>query len=914
MLSWFRSAWQKYIEQANQKFMVCPDCGQWGQRGQCVWCGFQATDETALAALKSQRALAADQRQQFLRLLWQPLKVSWLSSTASSAKYMVCPQCHQWGQRGVCQWCGFNALDDKAVGLLRAEDARYRAERRARWQRVYQTVTNLFRIDPHEHTATVKMIAKWTVLGSLAGGLAGSASAAFLLSLQWATNLRLAHPELLFLLPLIGFLVGWVYFRYAGSAARGNNLIIEEVNVNREPIPLRMAPLVLAGTVLTHLFGGSAGREGTAIQMGSSLADWLQRKLGLSQEDRRLMLLAGISGGFGSVFGTPLAGFVFGLEVQNVGRIRYDAIVPCLVAAVVGDLVARAWGVTHSHYARLVGIDLEPLLLLKVTLAAAVFGLISLLFIELTHGIKYLLKALLGWSPLRPLVGGLAVIGLTFLVGTQDYLGLSLPLIQHSLDGTGVTTWAFLFKIIFTAITLGAGFLGGEVTPLFVIGSTLGFTLGSLLGVDPTFMAAIGFVAVFAGASNTPLACALMGIELFGGGSALYLLVGCFVAYLASGHRSIYGTQRVSVPKVFGLRLHPDESLETVSERRRGWLPEVPALTRVPGERLVRAVMSPNAVSVTTDTPIEQLVELVVREGVRTLPVLDQSGLVVGIVTDNDLLRRSGLAVRLGLMASLTLAERANILRPLNHLVAKDVMTAPAITVLHTAPLHSAAALMIPQHLKRVPVVDQNRHLLGMVTRSDLLRELTFSEAAPLWTDEGGERPIAWDTAVGEFMMREVSSVLPTLPLDAVIQQMLNATQKRIVVINDMQQVIGIITDGDLLARAQVEQRLGLLNLLAKLWRPHDKSALSETLAASPHTAADIMTAPVVTISQATSAREALRLIMAQRVKRLPVVADNGRLVGMVGRAGLMRALLNAAVTSRTQPSVGPLTIMDSGS
>ena len=429
-------------------------------------------------------------------------------------------------------------------------------------------LNGMFHIHIDEHWLTLKMVAKWSILSSLVGVLAGTASAIFLVTLQWATNFRLANPALLFLLPVVGLILGWIYHRCAGAAARGNNLVIEEVNLNKEPIPAKMAPLVLLGTILTHLFGGSAGREGTAIQMGSSLADWLHRRLGLSKEDRRMMLMAGISGGFGSVFGTPVAGFVFGLEVQQVGRIRYEGILPCLIAALVGDLVTRAWGVTHSHYPTLVNVEINSVLLLKVAVAGVVFGLTSLLFIELTHGIKHAAKHLLPWPPLRPMVGGVVIIALVLLVGSQDYLGLSLPLIQHSLDSTGVTALAFLLKLVFTAVTLGSGFLGGEVTPLFVIGSTLGFTVGRVLGVEPVFMAAVGFVAVFAGASNTPLACALMGMELFGGGSALYLMVGTFVAYLASGHRSIYVTQQVGTPKVAGLDILAEESIEALSARR----------------------------------------------------------------------------------------------------------------------------------------------------------------------------------------------------------------------------------------------------------------------------------------------------------------------------------------------------------
>ncbi len=423
-------------------------------------------------------------------------------------------------------------------------------------------------INPADFLLFLRTLVKWLLLGGGIGILAGTASAIFLVSLDWATQSRLASPNLLFLLPVAGFAVGWIYHHFGGAAGQGSALVIEEIHSNQARIPLRMAPLVLLGTVITHLFGGSAGREGTAVQMGASLADTLRRVLGLAGDNRRLMIMAGISGGFASVFGTPVAGFVFGMEVQSLGRIRYDGLVPCLVAAYVGDLVTRAWGVGHSHYPPLPNLALDPLLLLKVALAGVLFGITSIVFVELTHGIKSVYSRHVHYPPLRPVIGGLLVVALTLLLNTQDYLGLGIPLIQQSIGGAGVMPFAFLLKLVFTALTLGSGFLGGEVTPLFVIGATLGYTLGGVLGVDPAFLASIGFVAVFAGASNTPLACALMAMELFGGGSPHYLILGCVVAYLASGHRGIYVTQRVGSPKAAGSDIRADESLKALAERR----------------------------------------------------------------------------------------------------------------------------------------------------------------------------------------------------------------------------------------------------------------------------------------------------------------------------------------------------------
>lgn len=436
-------------------------------------------------------------------------------------------------------------------------------------QTPHELFNAMFHIHPADFIALMRTLVRWVILGGVVGVLAGTASAIFLVSLDWATQTRSANPVLLFALPLAGLIVGWVYHRFGGVAAQGNNLVIDEVHANQSRIPLRMAPLVLMGTIITHLFGGSAGREGTAIQMGASLADTVRRVLRLNAHDRRLIIMAGISGGFSSVFGTPAAGFVFGMEVHTVGRIRYDALVPCLTSALIGDLVTRAWGVGHTHYPAMNTAAIEPLLVLKVVIAGALFGLTSLLFVELTHGIKYLQSHRVKYPPLRPFIGGIVIIVLALLLSASDYLGLSIPLIQQSVDGSGVGTFAFLLKLIFTAITLGSGFMGGEVTPLFVIGSTLGYTLGLLLDVEPAFMASIGFVAVFAGASNTPLACALMGIELFGGGAVIYMIVGCGVAYLTSGHRGIYSTQRIDAPKSIGADVQVNESLWAVVQRRR---------------------------------------------------------------------------------------------------------------------------------------------------------------------------------------------------------------------------------------------------------------------------------------------------------------------------------------------------------
>lgn len=410
----------------------------------------------------------------------------------------------------------------------------------------------------HDHAVSV---ARWTILLVPMSAAVGTLCAAFLWSLDAATHGRFDHPWLIFLLPLGGGAVGLLYHWTGKSVEGGNNLIVEQIHAPGGGVPLRMAPLIFLGTVVTHLLGGSAGREGTAVQLGGSLASATAGLFGLDAPGVRVVLMAGIAAGFGAVFGTPLAGAVFALEVLAVGRVEYRALVPCLLAGVVGDLACHAWGIHHIPYHiddRHYGsgpLMLAPLLLLKAALAGVAFGLAGLVFAEANHVLGGWLKRRIAYGPLRPVLGGLAIIALVYLFGTRAYLGLGVwsavpgdPTIA-GFFGPGVDHWSWLIKIVFTVVTLSAGFKGGEVTPLFFIGAALGNAIGWLLGAPIDLFAGLGFVAVFAGAANTPLACTIMGIELFGSANAVPIAVACFVAYLCSGHSGIYLSQRVAVPK-----------------------------------------------------------------------------------------------------------------------------------------------------------------------------------------------------------------------------------------------------------------------------------------------------------------------------------------------------------------------------
>ncbi|MEX0768771.1 MAG: chloride channel protein [Microthrixaceae bacterium] len=378
------------------------------------------------------------------------------------------------------------------------------------------------------------------VLSLGVGLLAGLSSAAFLLTLDWATSTRLEHPALLFGLPLAGLLIGLVYHYAGGRAVEGNNLIIDEIHDPQEWVPRRMAPMIFLGTAVTQLFGGSAGREGAAIQMSGSLTDGAARMLRLSSTQRRVLLVAALSGGFGAVFGVPLAGAVFGLEVQRRSARHMNAILPCLIASVTGSAVVTSLGVDHTLTPELSCVELSLMVVLKVVVAAVAFGLLGTVFSVLVHAIKWVFAQLVRWFPARPFFGGIAVIALSLLWQTRIYNGLSLGLIERSLFGGPVPTWAFAAKLLLTAVTLGSGFVGGEVTPLFVMGATLGASLAVVLDLPVPFLAALGFVAVFGGAANAPIACTVMGLELFGLGAAPYFLLACAVSFAWSSHRGLY--------------------------------------------------------------------------------------------------------------------------------------------------------------------------------------------------------------------------------------------------------------------------------------------------------------------------------------------------------------------------------------
>lgn len=389
---------------------------------------------------------------------------------------------------------------------------------------------------------------KWLFVAVLTGGLIGLVGSLFALALQFATEYRVAHSWTLWLLPLAGLLIVFLYRISNVKEPRGTDFVIEAVRTSEE-LPAKMAPLIFVSTVLTHLFGGSAGREGAVLQIGGSIGNVLGKFLRLDDEkSKNIMIMCGMSAAFSALFGTPVTATIFAMELISVGIMYYAALVPCAVSAVVALEVAHAFGITPTVF-RVIGIpEMGAASVVRVLVLSLFCAGLSVIFCFVLHQAGRLYKKYIPNPYLRAAAGGALIILLVFVFQTRDYLGAGGDVIQRSIQGEALP-WAFALKLLFTAVTLGAGFKGGEIVPSFFVGATFGCVFGGLLGLNPSFGAALGLAALFCGVTNCPITTLMLSFELFGFSGSIYFLLTIAVSYMLSGYYSLYSAQKIVYAK-----------------------------------------------------------------------------------------------------------------------------------------------------------------------------------------------------------------------------------------------------------------------------------------------------------------------------------------------------------------------------
>jgi H+/Cl- antiporter ClcA len=398
----------------------------------------------------------------------------------------------------------------------------------------------------NKFNSTIVSGVKWLAIYLIVGGIVGSATAFFLQSLDYVTLLRTNHIWVVYFLPIAGLVIGLQYYYYGDAANKGNNLLIEthqslENGETPKPIPFKMAPLVFMSTLLTHVAGGSAGREGTAVQMGGAIADQFTGFFKLNVAERKTILIIGISSGFAAVFGTPLAGAIFAIEILSIKKIKINQVFASFFVAYIAHYSCLAWQVKHTLYS----IPNIPAISVTTSLwaivAGVIFGLTAFAFTstgKLFEGLFSKIK----FAPLRPFIGGIIIALFIVVFNATKYIGLGIPSIQDAfVNNAG--QFDFAIKLILTSFTLSAGFKGGEVTPLFFIGATLGNLLIWFIPLPMALLAGMGFVAVFSGATNCVFASIALGLELFGMQAGVYVGLASVAAYFTSGPNGIYSAQ-----------------------------------------------------------------------------------------------------------------------------------------------------------------------------------------------------------------------------------------------------------------------------------------------------------------------------------------------------------------------------------
>ena len=390
--------------------------------------------------------------------------------------------------------------------------------------------------------ANIRYFIKWSALALVIGSVAGAAGTIFSMGVSWATGFRLSHPSMLFFLPVSGLLIVWMYHSFHEEGNRGTNMVIDAISSNERVTPAT-GPLIFFSTILTHLGGGSSGREGAALQLGGSIGNSFGEWFKLDERDKKIAIMCGMSAVFSALFGTPVAAAIFSLEVVSIGVLYYAALVPCVFSSFLAVGIARAAGLEGEHFP----VEMIPALDLKAVGLLVLLGIlcaaVSILFCVLLHTAEHAYRKYFPDARVRILAGSFLFIALTLLSGTRDYCGSSMELIESSIEGS-VRYEAFLMKMLFTAVALGAGFKGGEIVPTLCVGAALGCTFGEITGFAPSLCAACGMAALFAGVTNCPITSLVIALELFGYEGMEYFSIIIAVAFALSGYYGLYASQK----------------------------------------------------------------------------------------------------------------------------------------------------------------------------------------------------------------------------------------------------------------------------------------------------------------------------------------------------------------------------------
>lgn len=390
--------------------------------------------------------------------------------------------------------------------------------------------------------ANIRYFIKWSALALAIGSVAGAAGTIFSMGVSWATGFRLSHPSMLFFLPVSGLLIVWLYHSFHEERNRGTNMVIDAISSNERVTPAT-GPLIFFSTILTHLGGGSSGREGAALQLGGSIGNSFGEWFKLDERDKKIAIMCGMSAVFSALFGTPVAAAIFSLEVVSIGVLYYAALVPCVFSSFLAVGIARAAGLEGEHFP----VEMIPVLDLKAVWLLVLLGIlcaaVSILFCVLLHTAEHAYRKYFPDARVRILAGSFLFIALTLLSGTRDYCGSSMGLIESSIEGSARYE-AFLMKMLFTAVALGAGFKGGEIVPTLCVGAALGCAFGEITGFAPSLCAACGMAALFAGVTNCPITSLVIALELFGYEGMEYFSIIIAVAFALSGYYGLYASQK----------------------------------------------------------------------------------------------------------------------------------------------------------------------------------------------------------------------------------------------------------------------------------------------------------------------------------------------------------------------------------